>query len=168
MRLSMIWAMTRNRVIGVAGDLPWRLPDEMRHFMRTTLGKPVIMGRRTFESMDEPLPRRRNIVLTHARDFQPVGVEVVHELSDALELARESCATEGCDECLIIGGAEVYALGLPLADRLYETVVDADLEGDTFFPAFDESDWQEVDSEFHPADDRHRYAYTTRVLERRG
>jgi dihydrofolate reductase len=163
----MIWAMTRNRVIGAAGGLPWRLPDEMRHFMRTTLGKPVIMGRRTFETMAEPLPKRTNIVLTRAAGFRAEGAEVVTTLDAALECARRVCLRDGVDECLIIGGADLYALGLPLADRLYETVIDVMLEGDTFFPEYDAAAWEEVEAAVHPPDARHAYGYTTRILERR-
>jgi len=168
MRLALIWAMSRNRVIGADGGLPWRLPDEMRHFQRTTQGKPVIMGRRTFATMDEPLPRRSNIVLTRAADFSHPGVEVAHDLSEALVLAAQICANDGGDEAVVIGGAEVYALALPMADRLYMTIVDAHLEGDTYFPEYPEHDWRELERHPHAADQRHAYGFTIRVLERAG
>ncbi len=121
MRLALIWAMSRNRVIGAAGGLPWRLPDEMRHFQRTTLDKPVIMGRRTFATMAEPLPRRTNIVLTRSPGYSHPGVEVAHDLVEALAVASEICARDGAEEAVVIGGAEVYALALPNADRLYRS-----------------------------------------------
>ncbi len=168
MRLALIWAMSRNRVIGAAGGLPWRLPDEMRHFQRTTLDKPVIMGRRTFATMAEPLPRRTNIVLTRSPGYSHpgVGVEVAHDLVEALAVASEICARDGAEEAIVIGGAEVYALALPKADRLYRTIIDADLEGDTYFPEYSESDWHELERYPHAADRRHAYSYTVQVLER--
>ncbi|TDJ42072.1 MAG: dihydrofolate reductase [Gammaproteobacteria bacterium] len=166
MRLALIWAMSRNRVIGAGGGLPWRLPDEMRHFQRTTRDKPVIMGRRTFATMAEPLPRRSNIVLTRSPDFSHAGVEVVHDLAGALAVASKICARDNCDEAVVIGGAEVYALALPVADRLYQTVIDAEFEGDVYFPEYPEDDWLELERHPHPVDERHPYRYTTHVLER--
>jgi dihydrofolate reductase len=166
MRLALIWAMSRNRVIGAAGGLPWRLPDEMRHFQRTTLDKPVIMGRRTFGTMAEPLPRRTNIVLTRSPSYSHPGVEVAHDLVEALAMASEICARDGGEEAIVIGGAEIYALALPNADRLYRTVIDAELEGDTYFPEYPESDWRELERYPHAADGRHAYSYTVQVLER--
>jgi dihydrofolate reductase len=166
MRVALIWAMSRNRVIGAAGGLPWRLPDEMRHFQRTTLDKPVIMGRRTFATMAEPLPRRTNIVLTRSPGYSHPGVEVAHDLAEALAVASEICARDGAEEAVVIGGAEVYALALPKADRLYRTIIDADLEGDTYFPEYPESDWRELERYPHAADRRHAYSYTVQVLER--
>jgi len=166
MRLALIWAMSRNRVIGAAGGLPWRLPDEMRHFQRTTLDKPVIMGRRTFATMAEPLPRRTNIVLTRSPGYSHPGVEVAHDLVEALAVASEICARDGGEEAIVIGGAEIYALALPKADRLYRTIIDAELEGDTYFPEYPESDWRELERYPHAADGRHAYSYTVQVLER--
>ncbi len=162
MRISLIWAMTRNRVIGRDNALPWHLPDEMRHFMRTTLGKPVIMGRKQFESMGKPLPKRANIVLSRRADYSPNGATVVRDIDAALRIAEDS----GAEEAMVIGGAEIYSLALPRADRLYFTLIDADIDGDTFFPEFDETDFREVAREHHPADARHAYAYTIRVLDR--
>ncbi len=162
MRLSLIWAMTRNRVIGRDNALPWRLPDEMRYFMRTTLGKPVIMGRKQFESMGKPLRERTNIVLSRDPTFAPNGAIVVRTLDDAIERARDS----GGGEAMVIGGAEIYALALPQADRLYFTLIDTEMRGDVFFPDFDESQWREVQREDHAADARHAYGYSVRVLDR--
>lgn len=163
MRVSLIWAMTRNRVIGRDNALPWHLPDEMRHFMRTTLGKPVIMGRKQFDSMGRPLPKRANIVMSRNADFAADGVTVVRDLDAAIAVAQAL----GTDEAMVIGGAEIYALALPRADRLYFTLIDADLEGDTYFPQFDEDAFTLTASEHHPADARHAHAFTIRVLDRR-
>ncbi len=154
MILSIIAAMSENRVIGRAGDLPWRLPDEMRYFMNTTRGHTVISGRRTFESFGKPLPDRRNIVISRDPTFSPDGVEAATSLDAAIDLARHD------DELFIAGGGQVYPLALPRADRLYLTVVHARLEGDTFFPEFDPHAWRLVSEQHHPADDRHDYAFT--------
>jgi dihydrofolate reductase len=159
--------MTRNRVIGRDNDLPWHLPDEMRHFMRTTSGHPVIMGRKQFEAMGKALPRRTNIVMTRNRAFRPEGAVVVADFDAALAAARADAAARGVDEIFVIGGAEIYALALPIADRLYFTLIDVDIEGDTRFPPFDENAWREVSRESHPIDARHPYAFTIRILDRR-
>jgi dihydrofolate reductase len=135
----------------------------MRHFMRTTLGKPVIMGRRQWEAMDKPLAKRTNIVITRNRDYVANGAVVAHDLDEALERARE--IDPDC-EAMVIGGAEIYALALPMADRLYYTSIDADIDGDVRFPEFDETQWRELSSERHERDERHAFAYTIRVLER--
>lgn len=167
MKLSLIWAMTRNRVIGRDNDLPWSLPADMKHFMTTTRGHPVIMGRRTFESMDRrPLPRRTNIVVTRTPGYDAPGAVVVDSLEAALAVARRQCAEDGVDEAFVTGGAGLYAEALPLADRLYVTVIDADLDGDTFFPELDWRRWREVDREVHPADERHAYSFSIATFER--
>src|SRR5262245_41409464 len=165
MRLSLIWAMARNRTIGRNNALPWRLPDEMRHFFRATRGKPVIMGRKQFEAMPAPLPQRTNIVLTRSPTFTANGAIVVRTLDEALAAARAALnSPEG--EAMVIGGAEIYALALPRADRLYFTLIHADIDGDTFFPAFDLGEWREISRDDHGADARHPYAYTIYVLDR--
>ena len=161
-RLALIWAMSRNRVIGRNGRLPWHLPDEMAHFLRTTRGKPVIMGRRTFESAGRPLPGRLNIVLSK-RGFHAAGARVAKDLQTALAIA----AVDPADECFVTGGAEPYALALPLADRLYATTVEAELDGDTFFPRFPLRQWRLVGEESHNIDERHAHAYTVRTYDRR-
>jgi dihydrofolate reductase len=166
MRLSLIWAMTRNHVIGRDNSLPWTLPDEMRHFVRTTRGKPVIMGRKQWESMPRALPHRTNIVLTRQRGYRAENAIVVTDFDQALDVARDAARRTGADEIMVIGGAEIYALALPRADRLYQTVIEAELDGDTFFPQFDIREWQRISSEAHAADDRHAYAYHIDVLER--
>lgn len=166
MQLSLIWAMAENRVIGRDNSLPWRLPNDMRHFMQTTMGLPVIMGRKTFESMKAPLPGRTNIVLTQNAEWHREGVQVVPTLEEAIALAESQGLIDGVDEVMIIGGAQIYELALPLADRLYLTIVHAQPEGDVFFPEFDLNPWQVVAEERFEADERHSSAFTFQTLER--
>ena len=158
--LSLIVAMDRGRLIGRDGDLPWRLPNDLKHFKQQTLGKTVLMGRRTWESLGRPLPQRENWVLTRDRDFRADGARVFHSLEDALE-------AHAAGELLVIGGAELYRQTLPLAQRLYLTEVDAELDGDTRFPAFDRAQWREIESASHPPDERHAWPYRFVTLERR-
>jgi len=170
MELALIWAMTRNRVIGRNNDLPWRLPKDLQFFMRTTLGKPVIMGRKQFQSMPRPLPRRNNIVLSRDASFDPgpgtatAPITVVHDFASAVR-AAEKWSPRANSEIMVIGGAEIYALALPRADRLYVTLVDTVMPGDVFFPSFDESVWREVKRETHHRDARHAYNFTIKILE---
>lgn len=161
-RLSLIWAATENRVIGRDGALPWDLPDELAHFHRTTMGKPVIMGRRTYQSRNRPLPGRLNIVLSR-QGFAAPGVTVAADLAAALEVAKQDAA----DECFVIGGSQPYALALPCAERLYATVIHTELPGDTFLPPFDLDAWRLLESRHHPIDRRHPYSYDIEVFERR-
>lgn len=160
-RLSAVAAMSENRVIGVGAGLPWSLPDEMAQFRALTLGHPIIMGRSTFESNGgKPLPHRRNLVLTRQADYTAPGAEVFTTLDAALAATAEDC------EPFITGGAEIYRLALPHLDRIYLTVVHATLEGDTYFPDFDETDWTLTDARHHHADPRHPHAFTVRTLDR--
>ncbi len=159
--------MARGRVIGRGNTLPWRLPTEMQHFMRTTMGHPVLMGRKTFESMKAPLPGRTNIVLTSDRDYTRANVQVVHSLDEGIALGAAQCAIDGRDEMFVAGGAGVYAEALPRATRLYMTQVHADVQGDTFFPEFDLDEWQVLRSEEHAQDGRNSSAFTIMLLERR-
>jgi len=160
MLVSLVAAMAENRVIGRGGGLPWNLPDDQKHFKRLTLDHTVIMGRKTFEEINRPLANRRNVVVSRNPAFQPPGVTVVPNLAEALALG----ATES--EVFVIGGAEIYRLALPRADRLYLTFVDAVVEGDTYFPPFDESAWVLEDEQFHPADERHEHSFTFRTYSR--
>lgn len=160
MRLSLVVAMDRTRLIGREGTLPWHLPDDLRRFKAITMGKPIIMGRRTHESIGRPLPGRRNIVLSTRADYQAAGCEVFADLDTALD------TLEADDEPMIIGGAALYALALPRADRLYLTLVEAALEGDVFFPELDRSAWREVAVEHRAADSKHAYPFSFRELER--
>lgn len=160
MRLSLIAAMDCNGLIGADGDLPWHLPADLAHFKRLTVGKPIIMGRRTYESIGRPLPQRQNIVVTRSREFLAEGCTVVHRLVDAIAAAGDA------GEAMVIGGASLYAEALPLASRLYLTLVEAELEGDTWFPAFDRAEWQEVSSEYRPPDEANPYGMRFLVLDR--
>ena len=155
MLLSLIAAMDRNRVIGVDNDLPWRLPDDMRHFRRTTTGKPVIMGRKTYESIGKPLPKRYNIVLTRNREFAADGVVVCNDPQCAIDEAQATDA----EEVVVIGGEAIYRLFLQQADRLYLTFVAADVAGDIYFPEVDFDQWKEVERVKHSADSKHPYAF---------
>lgn len=161
----MIWAMARNRVIGQGNGLPWRLPKDMAFFMSVTQGKPVIMGRRTFETLSEPLPGRMNIVLSRSARSYP-GAHAAASLDDALALARARCEQDGTKECFIAGGADIYALAAPRADRLYATLIDAELDGDTFFPPLSFDGYRVVSAENFPADARHPWPFTVRILHR--
>jgi|SRR5262245_3467575 len=136
--VSLVAALARNRVIGAGNRLPWRLPEDLKRFKRLTMGAPVIMGRKTHDSIGRPLPGRRNIVVTGQPGARWEGCEAAHSLDDAIALAGDA------PEVFVIGGAELYRLALPRADRLYLTLIDADHEGDTFFPAFDPADWRET------------------------
>ena len=133
MQLAIVVAQSKNRVIGVNNDLPWRLPKDLAYFKSVTLGKPIIMGRKTFESIGRPLPGRTNIVISRNALFAPEGVEVVSSLMQAVELAKEVCVRDGVAEAMIIGGAQVYSQAIAMADTLYITQVDAQIEGDAFF-----------------------------------
>ena len=152
--------MARNRVIGRDGTLPWRLPDEMAHFRKTTLGHPIIMGRKTFDSMNrKPLPERQNIVMSRS-ELSGEGIQHAPDLETALTFARES----GAEECFVIGGSAIYAEALPVADRLYETIVDTDIPGDVYFPNYEVDDWEEVQRAHHPVDPNHEYAFDITVF----
>ena len=166
MDISLIWAMADNGVIGRNNTLPWRLPKDLKFFMTATLGKPVIMGRRTFESMKAPLPGRTNIVMTRDTGYEREGVKVVANFAEALKVAKAQCLQDGVDEIMIAGGAEVYRLGLLVATRLYVTRVHADIEGDTVFPEVDWSDWEVARTEHFDADARHDHAYSITVYNR--
>jgi dihydrofolate reductase len=158
--LSLIVAMTKNRVIGHHNKMPWHLPAELQYFKRITMGHPIIMGRKTYDSIGRPLPGRRNIVVTRNQDFSAPGIDVVHSL-------REAIAACGGADAFITGGAALYAEALPLVDRLYITEIDATLEGDTFFPALNPVEWQEISRDERPRDAANRYDVALTVLDRR-
>lgn len=160
MRLAFIVAYGRGRVIGKDNAVPWRMPADLRHFRRVTMGKPIIMGRRTYESIGRPLDGRKNIVLTRDPTFAAEGVEVARSIEEALALAGD------VEEAVIMGGADVYAQLLPRADRLYLTEIDAGFDGDRFFPEIDPSEWHEVECEEHEPDERNPYPYVFLMLER--
>jgi dihydrofolate reductase len=160
MIISLIVAMAANRVIGRQNKLPWRLPNDLRRFRALTLGKPVIMGRKTFESIGRPLDGRHNIVVSRNPDYRAEGCTVVQSPEAALAAAGSAA------ESFVIGGADLYAQFLLRADRLYLTLVHAHLEGDAYFPPFDQTQWQEIEREERQADGRHAFDYTFLVLER--
>ena len=166
MRVSLIWAMADNGVIGLDNGLPWRLPVDMKHFMTTTLDKPVVMGRKTLESMKSPLPGRTNIVLTRDPNWQRDGVLVVRDMPAAMALAEQQGLIDGVDEVMVIGGAEIYALALPMAERLYVTRVHAQPAGDVYFPPIDLGAWRLLSQQQHAADERHSAACSIEVYER--
>ena len=156
-----------NGVIGADGGLPWRLKSDLKHFRMLTMGKPVIMGRRTWDSLpNRPLPGRLNVVLSRDGSFQPFSAVVCEDFSEALQIARDQADDDGQDEVCVIGGAALFELALPKARRIYLTEVDASPPGDVYFPTFDEARWREVSREVHPAGEGDDHAFVFRVLER--
>jgi dihydrofolate reductase len=161
-------ARSLNGVIGRDNDLPWRLKSDLAIFKARTLGKPVIMGRKTWDSLPrKPLPGRMNIVLSQDGSFEPPQAVVCESFLEALQMAKEQAADDGVDEVCVIGGRAIFELALPRAKRLYLTEVQAQVEGDVHFPDFDESAWTEVSREEHPAGPDDDHAFVFRVLERR-
>jgi dihydrofolate reductase len=158
--LTLVVAVAENGVIGAGNCLPWYLPADLKHFRTLTLGKPVVMGRKTFESIGKPLPQRRNLVLTRSRDFAASGVEVMRSLEEAVAAAGDAA------ELMVIGGADVFRLALPQAQRIHLTRVHAPIAGDTRFPNVTWSEWHEVARSTHPADEKNAYAMTFLTLER--
>ena len=165
-RIALIWAMARNRVIGRENSLPWRLPADMRHFRRLTLQHPVLMGRKTFESLRQPLVDRANIVISRDPDYSAPGCQVAHTIDEAIQIAMPNLPP-GDPQLFVIGGENLYAQMLPHADRLYVTLVEADVEGDAHFPEFDWSEWREIERQEHPADEKNTYACSFVTLERK-
>lgn len=161
-------ARARNGVIGREGKLPWRLKTDLAIFRALTMGKPVIMGRKTWESLPKrPLIGRTNIVLSRDGSFEPHGAVVCEDFAEAVAIAREQAEDDGAREVCVIGGASVFERALPKAGRIYLTDIDAEVEGDVVLPPLDESRWTEVRSERHEASDDDEFAFTVRVLERR-
>ncbi len=162
MLISMIAAMDKNRLIGNGPNIPWQMPVDRRHFRDMTVGKPVVMGRKTFETLKRPLGRRHNIILTRNAAYKaPKGCSVAHSVTDILELCREA------EELMICGGAPIYEAFLPHANRLYLTQIHATFEGDVYFPEFDSTAWEEVKRIDGESDERNPYPYSFLFLERR-
>jgi len=156
MRVSIIAAISENHVIGQGKSLPWHLSADMKHFKRLTMGKPVVMGRKTFQTLDKPLSGRKNIILTRQGEYAVPGCTVVHSLEEALE------AAEGAEEVMIAGGAAVYRLALPVTDRMYLTLIHASFPGDTFFPTWNRQEWREIEREDHiDTDEQYNYSFVT-------
>ena len=164
--LSIIAAVARNGVIGKGGDLPWKLPGDLKHFMSTTMGKPVIMGRKTYESMKRPLPGRTNIVLTRQADFTHEGLVIFTDFDDSVEFARENAAEQGGNEFFVIGGENIYELAIPIASKAYITRVDAEPNGDAFFPNFPVDEWNLMSDTAFKSDQLHSASYTIEIYER--
>jgi dihydrofolate reductase len=165
-KIALIAAAASNRTIGKDGDLPWHLPDDLKFFMEKTTHHPVVMGRKSYEALPakyRPLPNRTNIIITRQDDYQAPGAVVFHDLKSALDYARIIEA----EEVFITGGGQVYAQALDIADRIYLTEVDAEVEGDAHFPQFDAVKWIETERRHHPADERHKFAFDFVVYEKK-
>ncbi len=158
-QLSLIAACSQNRVIGCGNQLPWQLPDDLKHFKKLTLNKTIVMGRKTFESIGRPLPKRHNIVMTRQSHLAIAGCEVISDRNKILSLAQQQ-------EVMVIGGEMIYQLFLPYANTIYLTTVNCQLDGDAFFPEFDLQQWQETMSDYHPQDDAHAYSFNLTTLKR--
>ena len=163
MRLSLIAAVADNGVIGSGNDIPWRLPEDWRRFKATTMGHHLLMGRLTWESIGKPLPGRTTVVISRGSPELPAGVLRAASLEEAISISTGA----GDEEAFVAGGAGIYHLALPRADRLYLTRVHGSIEGDTHFPAWDEAEWDLVSEERHPADERHAWPFTFQVFDRR-
>ena len=161
MIISIIAAMGKNRVIGKGNALPWKLPADMKHFQDITKGKPVIMGRKTFESIGKPLPNRINIIITRDENYKVDGCIVAHSIDEALKAAGSP------EEVMIIGGAQVYKEFLPRANKMYLTLIEADFEGDAYFPKYNVEEWEEIAYEEHERDKDNQYNYRFLVLRRK-
>ena len=166
--LSIVVARAANGVIGRDGDLPWRLKSDLALFKANTLGKPIIMGRKTWDSLPrKPLPGRTNIVLSRDQSFEPGGAIACETWMEAVQIAKEQASDDEAEEVCVIGGRALFELALPKAKRLYLTEVAAEVDGDVTFPEFDEAAWTEVRREAHPAGEGDDHAFVFRVLERR-
>ena len=161
MLISMIVAMAANRVIGVNNKIPWRLPRDQQRFKAITMGKPIVMGRKTYESIGRPLPGRHNIVVSWNQSYQAEGCTVVHSPEAALAAAGD------VEEIVVIGGAYLYEYFLPVSGRLYLTILDESFAGDVFFPELDRAEWHNVLSEIHEPDEKNAYRYQFMILERK-
>ncbi|MEY2997953.1 MAG: hypothetical protein RIQ82_1334 [Bacteroidota bacterium] len=164
--LSAIVAMAQNRVIGINNSLPWHLPNDLKYFKAVTMGKPVIMGRKTFESIGRPLPGRPNIVISTNPSYSADGITVVDSVEKAAQLAEQLTLINGGNEAMVIGGEQIYRLFLPALNKLYITEVMANVNGDAWFPEFVENEWQEVFCQRHNAEGPNPYDYQIRVLEK--
>lgn len=161
--LTIIAAVGENNTLGKDKDLPWHLPDDFKRFKKITTGHPIIMGRKTFETFPKPLPNRKHIIITRQKDYQQEDCLVVHDLDQALELAT-STKTQ---ETFIIGGGEIYKQAMPYVDKIELTRIHHKFDGDTFFPAFDPTEWELTDEIYHPKDEKHDYSFTFLTYERK-
>ena len=159
--ISIIVAMGRNRAIGRDNSLVWHLPADLKHFKETTMGKPLIMGRKTFESVGKPLPGRTNVVVTRSKEFSAPGCIIADSLEQALS------KVDGEPEIFIAGGGEIYRQAIPLTDKMYITIIDHDFDADTHFPKFSEKEWKIVEENYQPANQKNQYPMVFRTYERR-
>ncbi|MDX8386971.1 MAG: dihydrofolate reductase [Ghiorsea sp.] len=157
--ISLIWAMDQQRLIGADNQMPWHLPADMAWFREHTLGKSILMGRKTFDSIGKPLPKRRNLILSRQKDLTIEGCEVVHDLAEVAQ------SFEG-EELMVMGGAEIYALAMPFAQRLYCTNIQTSFEGDAWFPEMDMSAWQRTTKQQHQPDEKNKYPYQFEIYQR--
>ena len=164
MKIALIVAASQNNVIGLDNQLPWHLPEDLKYFKAVTMGKPILMGRKTYDSIGRPLPGRDNIVLTRDTNWTADGVEVVNDLDAAIAASEKACKAAGADELMIIGGEQIYRKFLPLANKLYLTKVEAEVEGDAYFPAIDSNQWRQVAEKI--PEKVGNYSYRFVVLER--
>ncbi len=160
-KLTIVVAMSDNGAIGQDNQLLWHLPNDLKHFKSLTLNKPIIMGRKTYESIGKPLPHRQNIILTHARYLKIPGTEVVHSVNEALDVTNDA------PEVMIIGGGEIYKLFMPLVSTMHITYVHTSITGETVFPPFDKNDWHEISREDFKQDEKHIYDYSFVTFVRR-
>jgi len=158
-QICLVAAMGRNRAIGLDGKMPWHLPGELQHFKATTMGKSIVMGRKTWESIGRPLPGRQNIVISRRADYPQQGFDLCASLQEAIAAAHS-------DEIMVIGGGELYSQALPLASRMVLTLVDCEPAADTWFPVWDAADWQEISRQFKPSDERNPHACEIVILQR--
>jgi dihydrofolate reductase len=158
--LSLCVAMDKNKLIGCNNALPWHLPADLKHFRAVTMGKPIIMGHKTYESIGSPLQGRKNIILSRDQGLSIMGCQVLHHLQDLLAFSQQY------EECVVIGGATIYEMLLPKVQRMYITWVHAELVGETYFPDYAPEQWQEIERQDFPADAKNAYPYSFTVLER--
>jgi len=163
MTLSLLLAADENNVIGKDNQLPWHLPNDLKYFKNLTWGMPILMGRKTFDSIGKPLPGRKSIVITRNKDWQHQNVEVVHSVDEAIDLAK----ADDVKEIFVIGGAEIFNSALEKADRVYLTRIHHQFEGDVFFPVLNETQWQLVNSKYCEPDEKNAFAHTFQVWERK-
>ena len=167
MKLSLIAAMAQNRTIGRNNKLPWYLPEDLKYFKRVTMGKPLIMGRKTFESLGKPLPGRPHIIITRDKDYTYPGCHIVHDLQSAIMRAEDLLLIDGGGEVVVIGGAQIYGLMLPKIDRMYLTEVHEEVPGDAFFPEYNNDEWQEIAREDFSAEPPNEYDYSFVAYDRK-
>ena len=167
MKLAVICAMSKNGVIGKDNELPWNLPGDLKHFKQTTLGCPIIMGRKTWDSIGRPLPGRTNIIVTRSCGFESDEIKIARSFKSALNLAKSSLTSESATEIFVIGGAQIYKEAFPLANRFYLTRVDSFIDGDTYLEGFDEADWIEISRKSFNAARSEGHNYSICVLDRR-